>query len=303
MSATEALDTVEGAALVKEIVDGLEAELVRFRHRVLHDHAIELDRARAAMVLLGTLVRGGVRWAARPDSDPARIHEAFSTLVPRDAKLAPILKREIADFFAATADVTVGPEDTAKTSAALLRRRGAEPSLWWWAVDHPEPARCWTACGSDVDKLVQVALAVGVTAEQVARALAFAFGTLMTRIKTKQTQQHADIIDTLGALADTGVAALSDAQLVGSITKLAFEMTAVQQMRAEKRPPDPIVDAAIHTFQLVEALKTTGATPDLERFAGIATRAERMFASRGMQLAGLLRQELDEAVTAAIAAL
>jgi len=294
----DALDTVDGAALAREIVDTLEAELVRFRHRVMHDHGIELDRARAAMVVLGRLVGAGIKWTARPDSDPARIHEAFSSLVPRDAKLAPTLKREIAEFFAATADVTVAPDDGAKTPTALLRKAGAEPSLWWWAASHPEPARCWTAC-SDAEQLVQVALAFGVPVPRMGRALAVAFGTLMLRVKTRLADQHSAIASVLEHLAETG--SIADPKLAASITKLAFEMTAAQQMRG--KAPDPIVDISLHVFQLVEAIRATTTVPDLERFASVATRAERMFVARGIQLVGVLRKELDDAAAAAIAKL
>jgi hypothetical protein len=130
----DALDTEEGGAFAREIIDALEHELVRFRHRVQHDHAIELDRARAAMVLLGKLVGAGIKWRPRPDADPARIHEAMSAMVGKDPKIATTLKREIAAFFAATADVEVLPEETSNAPAILLRRVGSDPSLWWSSV-------------------------------------------------------------------------------------------------------------------------------------------------------------------------
>src|SRR5688572_6467191 len=103
----DALETEEGAALASEVVEMLEAELVRFRHRVTLDHGIELDRARAAMVLLGKLVAAGVAWTAKPDSDPTKIHEVFSSQVAKHPAIAATLKREIAGFFVATTDIQV----------------------------------------------------------------------------------------------------------------------------------------------------------------------------------------------------
>jgi hypothetical protein len=295
----EALETEEGGAFAREILDALEHELVRFRHRVIHDHGIELDRARAAMVLLGKLVGAGIKWKARPDSDPARIHEAFSSIVARDSKGSTTLKREIAAFFAATADVEVLPEDTSRAPAALLRRVGSDPSLWWWAAAYPDAAQCWTACGSDVDRLIQVALAVGVARDSIARALAGSLATLMTRVKTRPTPQRDAVVATIERLAASGAIALDDATFVGGITKLAFEMTAAQQMKQLKG--DPIGDIAVHLFQLVDALKTK--QTDVERLGAVAGRMDRMFSSRGIQLAGLLRKDLDTAVEEAIARL
>jgi len=299
MATLDALETEDGGAFAREILDALESELVRFRHRVAHDHGIELDRARAAMVLLGKLVGAGIKWKARPDSDPARIHEAFSTIVPRDPKIATTLKREIAAFFAATADVEVLPDSGAKTPAALLRRVGSDPSLWWWAAQFAEPKECWTACGGDVDRLIQVALAIGVNRDAVARALASALAALMTRVKTKPTPQRDEVVATIERLAKEGARALDDPKLVAAITKLAFEITAAQQMKQLRG--DPISDIAVHLFQLVDALKVK--LTDVERLGAVSGRMDRMFAARGIQLAGMLRKDLDTAVEEAIARL
>lgn len=301
MHAVDALETEEGGAFGREILDALEHELVRFRHRVMHDHGIELDRARAAMVLLGKLVGAGVKWKARPDSDPARIHEAMSTMVPRvkDPKIATTLKREIAAFFAATADVEVLPDDHGKTPAALLRRVGSDPSLWWWAAAYPEPSAAWTACAGDVDRLIQVALAVGVSRDAAARALASALAILMTRVKTRPSTQRDEIVAAIERLAEQGARALDDPPFSASITKLAFEMTAAVQMKQLRS--DPILEIAVHLFQLVDALKAK--QTDVERLGAVAGRMDKLFSSRGIQLAGLLRKDLDTAVEEAIARL
>jgi len=298
----EALETIEGVAFATEIVELLESELVRFCHRVTHDHGIELDRARAAMVLLTRLVSSGVVWTARPDSSPARIHETFSGLLPRHPALAKILRRELAEFFVATVEVKV-VDDPARTPAALLRRAGAEPQLWWWAAAYERPERCWAECGSDVGKLVQVALAFGVTADRVARALAAALGVVATRSKTRRTAQRNDLAGVLNRLASAGAAVLADPALLGTITKLAFEMTAAQQAwwKDQRTAPDGLADVSIYSFQLVEIFQASARPPDLERFAMLASRAERTVAGLGLQLAAMLRKELDAQVAEAIA--
>jgi hypothetical protein len=296
--AEEALETVDGAAFARQIIDELEAELVRFRHRVAHDHAIELDRARAAMVMLGKLVSSGVPWTALPDSDPARIHEAFTQLVARDAKLAPILKREIAAFFAATADVEVKP-DEAKTSAALLRRAGADPALWWWAAEHPEPAKCWLATGSEVGRVVQTALALGVSVDVIARGLATVLGMLLTRVKTRSATKREDLVAALACLAEGGAEALGEQELVAAITKTAFEM----MWKKDPKTTDALAEFAVHTFQLLEALKAWKGVADLERWGALGVRIEQMQAARGMQIAALLRKEIEQHVERALAKL
>ncbi len=298
----EALETVEGAALATELVDMLEAELVRFRHRVAHDHGIELDRARAAMVILGKLVSAGVPWKARPDSDPARVHESFSAIVPRDPVLAPVLKREIAAFFAATAAVEVSPEDSSNSPYAILRRLGAEPSVWWWAASYSDPARCWAACANDTDKTVQIGLAFGVPPSVFGRSLASALALLATRVKTQYLAQRKALCDALTELATGGMAAIRNATLVGAITKLTFELTAARQLQgvSVSASADAVPELAILAFQLIEALQTAKSPPDLERFASLANRSDRLFSSRGLQLVALLRKDLEPAAAIAI---
>ena len=256
-----ALETPEGAALATEIVDMLESELVRFRHRLAHGHGIELDRARAAMVLLGKLVGSGVTWTARPDSDPLRLYEAFSSLIPEH----PALKKDVAAFFVATTDVKT-VEDTATSPRAILRRAGAEPSIWWWAAEHDSPAGCWAACADSVDRSVQFALAFGVPVDAVARALARAFALLATRIKTRHTAARTTLAAALNNLPDNHTA----------ITKLAFEMRF-----KEPQAKDPLAELSIHAFQLVEAVQATKERPDVERFGVLARRVNQMFEQDG----------------------
>lgn len=287
----DALETADGAALATEIVDMLESELVRFRHRVAHGHGIELDRARAAMVLLGKLVGNGVTWRAKPDSDPVRIYEDFTSVLPAYPDVAPSLKKEIAAFFVATTDVKT-VEDTATTPTAILRRAGAEPSLWWWAADHAEPASCWTACAGDVDRSVQVALAFGTPVVAVARALAKALALLATRLKTRHPAQRTTLVATLHDLAGDALADLS------AITKIAFEMRF-----KDPQGKDPLAELSVHAFQLVEALQATKERPDVERFGALARRIGRMFETRGLNLDGMVRADLQAAVEQALATL
>ena len=281
----DALETAEGGAFAREIVGALEAELVRFRHRVHHDHGIELDRARAALVMLGKLVGAGVKWVARPDSDPARIHEAFSTIVERNADVARALKREVAAFFAATADVEVAPEPDDHTPAARLRRAGADPALWWWAAAYPDTAACWAACGDDADRTVQVALAFGIPVGRVVRALAGVLALLLQRVKTRTPRP--ELNDAVAQLTARG--ALADP---GPLTKLAFET----MMSKRDNKPDPVCELAIPAFQLVEAAQAIHDRPDVERFGAVAGRIERVQAARGLQIAAILRKDLDDAV-------
>jgi hypothetical protein len=147
--------------------------------------------------------------------------------------------------------------------------------------------------------LIEIALAIGVNRDAVARTLASALETLMTRVKTRPTPQRDELVATIERLSAQGTRPLDDPKLAAAITKLAFEMTAAQQMKQLKS--DPILEIAVHLFQLVDALKAK--QTDVERLGAVAGRMDKLFVSRGIQLAGLLRKDLDTAVEEAIARL
>jgi hypothetical protein len=294
-----ALDTEEGRAVALEIVAMLESELVRFCHRVAHDHLIALDRARASMVLLGTLVGSGVPWTARADSSPQHIHDAFAELAARnpvDWPPASQIRAEVATFLDACSEIAI--VDVAVTSPAdKLRAAGADPDMWWWAGDHDTLYRSWVAAGEHAGRVVQVALTMGVPADRVARALANVFAQAAQKAKTRRAEQRDDLVALLGKLAADGAAALAQERaLVASTTKLAFEMAAAQQAwwtGGKRGTQDPLAEVAVLSFQLVELFGAVSRAPDLERFADLANRADRAFAARGMRLAALLRHDLD----------
>ena len=146
-----ALETAEGSALAAEVVEMLEAELVRFRHRVLHDYAIALDRARGAMTLLGKLVAAGVPWTARADSAPRKVFDAFIELATRAEAtwprgLAEAIHADLAEFINLTSKVAIADEPAQPTIADAMRSCGAAPEAWWWATQFAadRPA-CWAA--------------------------------------------------------------------------------------------------------------------------------------------------------------
>ncbi len=292
-----AFETAEGGAVAAEIVAILESELVRFCHRVAHDHGVAVDRARSSMVMLGTLVAAGARWTARPDSAPTRIHDAFAELAarqPADWPLAADIRREVAAFLDATASVAVS--DVADRSpAGLLRSAGSDPDLWWWAAAHDTPERCWTACGEHAPRLVQVALALGVPADRVGRAIAAVLGGATQKTKTRRVAQRDDLLALLSRLASRGGAAIADSrELVARTTKLAFESAATQlAARRDVPPTDGIADLAVLAFQLVALFELAGRPPDLERYGELAARADATFTRRGMRFAALVRSELD----------
>jgi hypothetical protein len=295
------LATADGRALATELVEMLESELVRFAHRVAHDHGIQLDRARASMALLGTLVASGVPWTAHPDSAPQAIHDAFAELAARNPAswpLAPVIRGEVARFLEATAAVTIA-DDAADSPAARLRHAGAHPDLWWWASPFDTFERVWNECGANVTRLVSVALAFEVPADRVARALASAFMLVATRAKTRRTIQRNDLVALLTRLSSVGAEALADRELVAKITKLAFEMAATQQRwPGDRTPPmsiapDGLTDIAVRAFQLVELFHAIDGTPDVERYADLAAGAERTFTTLGLRLAAMLRKDLE----------
>ena len=310
-----ALGTDDGKAIAAEIGELLESELVRFVHRVEYDHGIELDRARAAMVLLTKLLAGGVAWTPHVDSAPDKVAAAFGALADRNPGWPPSLtveiRAEVDAFVAATKDLEV-EDDPPRTTAALLRRSGAAPEMWWWAAGYgAEHETCWKAARAHSERMVQVALAVGVAPDAIGRALAAAFTVAATRAKTRRIGQRNDLVALLGRLASTGFTAITrDQELVGKATALAFEMTAAQESwwtagapapgapaTAGKKKPaadDGIADIAVLSFQLVELFTAAAkGRADPERFGALAARADKALAHRGLRLAALLQRDLD----------
>jgi hypothetical protein len=309
-----ALDTDAGSALAGEVTELLESELVRFVHRVHHDHGVALDRARAALALLTALIRGEVPWTARPDCAPARIAAAFTAFARREsipAALATELLTEVDSFVTASVRVAV-VDEPARTTAALLRRVGAAPELWWWATrfdaDH---GQCWQACVTASDRVVQVALAVGIEADLIGRALAGAFTVGATRAKTRRTAQRNDLVALLGRLVASGAAVLDqDRELVAKVTALAFEMTAAQApwwtgagaSAGNRTRADGVADVAVLTFQLLELFTAiaAGREPDPERYGELAARADETLSGKALRVGALLQRELDPAFAAAV---
>ena len=300
------LSTRDGRALATEIVEMLESELVRFTHRVRHDHGVEIDRARASMALLGSLVGSGVPWVARSDSAPPRIHDAFAELAARQPATWPLagaIRDEVGAFLDATRDVpVVDLADRAGSPTAMLRKAGAHPDLWWWAAQHDSLAALWQASGADVTRLVSVALAFGVPADTVARALASAFTLVATRAKTKRTTQRNDLVALLTRLHTIGASALGDRELVAKVTKLAFELMAAQRQNwpGDRGPvmavaADGLADIGLRAFQLMSLFEAEAAMrpPDVERYAELASGSERTFHSLGLRLAAMLRKDLE----------
>jgi hypothetical protein len=300
MSAMHALETEEGGAVAAELVGMLESELVRFCHRVSHDHNIALDRARASMVLLGALVAYGCPWIAQPDSAPSRIHDAFAELAARNAADWPpaaAIRREVTTFLAQTSEVPVVDEPP-RTPSALLRKAGADPDLWWWASSHDTTEKCWTECGSNVARIVQVALALGAGAGRVAGSLASAIAQGVGKTQTRKPQQRDDLTVLLAKLAADGERALAaEPALIRNVTRLAFEMAAAQQAWAKTRTaPDGLADLAVLSFELVELFQAIARPPDLERYGDLAARADRVLNSRGLRLHAHLRKDLEGAI-------
>jgi hypothetical protein len=178
-----------------------------------------------------------------------------------------------------------------------LRAAGATPEAWWWASQFDDDLeQCWTACGTNAERLVQVALAIGISADAVSRALAGAFAVTATRAKTKRTAQRNDLVALLNRLATAGATAvLVERPLVSKVTALAFEMAAAQQPWARRGSEDGIGEIAVLSFQLVELFGAARA--DLERYADVAFRAERVLKARGLSLANFLKRDLDPLVT------
>jgi hypothetical protein len=296
-----AFDSDGGREVAADMVEMLESELVRFRHRVAHDFGISLDRARAALVLLSTLVGGGVPWTARPDSAPRKIFDAFIELIGRAEAawphgLAEALHAELAEFVNATRGVAIEEPAQPLALSSLLRNAGAAPELWWWSSQFDgDHAACWRAASSSVERIVALAVALGVPTEQLVRSLAGGLVVAVGRAKTPRVGQRNDLVALLNRLAASGRAMLEeDGDPVARLTALAFQLTAAKDR-------DGIAELAVLAFQLVELLRATDQPPDPERLCDLAARAQRVLQPLGVQLAGVLKRDLEPALVAALA--
>jgi hypothetical protein len=296
-----AFDSDAGREVAADVVEMLESELVWFRHRVAHDFGIAFDRARAALVLLSKLAAAGVPWTARPDSAPRRIFEAFIELIGRAEAswpqgLAEALHAELAEFVDVTRAVAIAQPPQRETLSALLRHAGAAPELWWWSSQFDgDPAACVAAASTTGERTVGLAIALGIPAEPVARSLAGALAVGVGRAKTARLGPRIDLVGLLNRVASSGRSALAaDADAVSRLTALAFQLTAVKER-------DGLAELAVLAYQLIELLRPSDRPPDPERFCDIALRAQRALRPLGVQLAGVLKRDLEPALAAALA--
>lgn len=294
-------DSDGGREVAADVVELLESELVRFRHRVAHDFGISLDRARAALVLLAELVGAGVPWTAHPDSAPRKIFDAFIELIGRAEAswphgLAESLHAELAEFVNATREVAIAEPPPRPTLSMLLRTAGAAPELWWWSAQFDsDPGACWRAAQASGERIVGLAVALGVPTEQVVRSLAGGLVVAVGRAKTPRVGQRNDLVALLGRVVASGRSVLAgDGDPVAKLTALAFQLTAAKER-------DGLAELAVLTFQLVELLRGSERPPDPERFCDIAQRAQRVLQPLGVQLAGVLKRDLEPALVAALA--
>ncbi len=292
------LDTDGGRAVAVDVVELLESELVRFCHRVRHDYAISLDRARAALVLLTKLVASGVEWNASADSAPRYIFDRFVELITRaettwPSGLAEALHAELAEFISVTSRVAVAELPERPSFSELVRDSGAAPDAWWWASQFDDLGAAWQAASSSSERLIEIAFALGVSGDAVGRSLAGALAVGAGRAKTKRAAQRKDLVTLLTRLQAAGVDALvSDGGSISKVTALAFEMMATQER-------DGIAELALLAFQLIELFRITNRTPDPERYCDIASRAQRILIAQGVQLAGCLKRDLEPAIVEA----
>ena len=296
-----AFESEGGREVAADVVEMLESELVRFRHRVAHDFEISLDRARAALVLLSRLVEDGVPWTARPDSAPRKIFDAFIVLLGRTEAawplgLAEAVHAELAEFVAATRAVEIAEPPPRPTLSDLLRDVGAAPELWWWSGQFDGDAgACWRAGASSSERLVAIAVALGLPTEQIVRSLAGGLVVAVGRVKTPRTGPRNELVALLNRVATSGRSALAgDQDAVSKITALAFQLTAAKER-------DGLTELAVLTFQLVELLRDSDRPPDPERFCDLAMRAQRVLHPLGVQLAGVLKRDLEPPVVATFA--
>ena len=288
-----ALETEGGRAVANDLLELLESELVRFRHRVAHDHGISFERARAALVLLTRLVAAGAGWRAPDDAAPRKIFDSFIELMTRaDASwqpgLAEALHVELAEFLDATKSVPIADPPAKPTLADRVRWSGAPPEIWWWTSQFDDLASCWRAAATSSDRLVALALAVGAARDRIDRSLAGAFAVAAARVKTRRMPQRTELVALLEELAAAGTAAPSESA-AAKITSVAFQVTAAQDK-------DALGQLALLAFQLVEVMRASARPPDPERYAELAAKAQRTLHAHGVQLATVLKQDLEPLV-------
>ena len=189
--------------LKDDVLDPLQAELVEFTRRGALGYQTRPERARAAMVLLTAFARGGARWVPRDDVTPARIIATFESMLKSQSEAAEAVREELEAFEAATAHLdavmTAPSEDTVERA---LLRIGATARVCRWARRLSDDFdEAWEVCEA-VRDLPVLALAAGVPAEQVLRAIAAQFFHLASDARSTVSWRPA-LLGTLQSLADS----------------------------------------------------------------------------------------------------
>lgn len=204
-------DNDTGRDIVGDITSSLEAELVSFVHRVKFAYAMNYESARAAAVLLTMFANNGLPWSPPEDAKAALIDKTFQTYFQTITKFPPELRRAVEEDIAtfvktfANRDVTPRSQGTQRVSDAL-RAVGTRPAAWRWGAAFAfDFVDAWMHSESPARCTAEMALAAGVSAKEVIRAIAKALLREVKAIKRSRLDVRDGLLKVLDRVATTGV--------------------------------------------------------------------------------------------------
>jgi hypothetical protein len=304
----DASDTVGG------ITSELEAELVNFVHRVRFTYAMHYHRARAAAVILTTFATVGLKtWSPPEDATAPLIEQAFRAYFQAVPGFEPqhreAIEADVVEFVRvfANPDVIVAPPVEADVAGAL-RALGAEPAAWSWARFGFDFADAWKHSATPPRRTPQVALAAGVDAETMIRAISETLLREAKATKRSRLDVRNDLVELLEKLAGGAsfkatrnlTKRIHDASKVeGEALMKRFRARAAGSVFTSDPEDDPLQDVLFQTKELAQihdAATTLGAM-DPYRAGDFVEKLVRD--AKATDVLGTLRAKLEPAVLAA----
>jgi hypothetical protein len=284
-----AFENDSAADVAGSIIQSLEDQLVRFRHRMRFKWAMNYEEARAAMVLLPHLVRLGVSWVPPEDATPELITEAFHEFLAlpsskfadahRDAMNADIEKFVEVPFNA------VRPLPPEYTVDGVLRRGGAAPHVCHWGHRFfADFERAWQE--GDARQLVSLAAAAGL---EFRWALSAFLTSAIEALEHAQTDSHGVREELRKAIV----------RLVSGDSHTEVEPKVAEQLRELSRE-DGLFGVGYVVHRLARASLSAVGASDPEQWEELATVVERDLKPYGVSCVSALRRDLGPRLFAAL---
>ncbi len=281
----DTFDSDDADTVRARVFEQLEMELVFFLHRVGRGQAEGYQAARAAMALLGALVRGGVTWQPEADVGPAAIARSFTRaldLMAADPVLRAAILADVEAFVRTTGGLPVSSLALDPIRAASLVRRAGGSAALYRDLGSIDVTRAWDHVRTAAH-LVELAACAGVPVGAIAAVVHDEVAAAVPAIATERPAWRRLLV-TVGA-GDR--APLTRATLATAYT------AALEQRRATWRSgavEDPLAEWVIIATQWL--VLADAADPSPHAAGELAHRTDRALTELDRPLTPALRTRL-----------